>query len=69
MRHGFDEVGLDRIIARTLGVNTASRAVMERVGLTYVRTFPTSMTAPVEGVEEGEVEYDMTREEWERRAT
>jgi hypothetical protein len=31
-----------------------------------VRTFPTSNTAPVEGVEEGEVEYEMTREQWER---
>jgi RimJ/RimL family protein N-acetyltransferase len=69
VRYGFDEVGLDRIIAQTLSVNTASRAVMERVGLTYVRTFPTSMTAPVEGVEEGEVEYEMTREHWARRAT
>jgi hypothetical protein len=34
-----------------------------------VRTFPTSMTEPVEGVEEGEVEYEMTREQWGRRAT
>jgi hypothetical protein len=42
---------------------------MERVGLTYVRTFPTSIAAPVEGVEEGEVEYEMTREQWERHAT
>jgi hypothetical protein len=42
---------------------------MERVGLSYVRTFPTSMTAPVEGVEEGEVEYEMTREQWERSTT
>jgi RimJ/RimL family protein N-acetyltransferase len=50
VRYGFDEVGLDRIIAQTLSVNTASPAVMERVGLTYVRTFPTYMTAPVEGI-------------------
>ena len=42
---------------------------MERVGLTYVRTFPSSVTDPIEGVEEGEVEYEMTREQWERRAT
>jgi RimJ/RimL family protein N-acetyltransferase len=69
VRYGFDVVGLDRIIAQTLSVNAGSRAVMDRVGLTYVRTFPTSMTAPVEGVEEGEVEYEMTREQWERRAT
>jgi RimJ/RimL family protein N-acetyltransferase len=69
VRYGFDDVGLDRIIAQTLTVNAASRAVMERVGLTYVRTFPTSMTAPVEGAEEGEIEYEMTRTQWERRPT
>jgi RimJ/RimL family protein N-acetyltransferase len=66
--HGFDDVGLERIIAQTISVNAGSRAVMERIGLTYVRTFPSSMTAPVEGVEAGEVEYEMTREQWERRA-
>jgi hypothetical protein len=58
VRYGFDDVGLGRIIAQTMTVDTASRAVMERVGLTYVRTFPTSTTAPVEGIEEGEVEYE-----------
>jgi RimJ/RimL family protein N-acetyltransferase len=46
VRYGFDEVGLERIIAQTMTVNTGSRAVMERVGLTYVRTFPTSTTRP-----------------------
>jgi RimJ/RimL family protein N-acetyltransferase len=69
VRYGFDDVRLDRIIAQTLTVNVASRAVMERVGLTYVRTFTTSTTDPVEGVEEGEVEYEMTREQWTYRAT
>jgi RimJ/RimL family protein N-acetyltransferase len=69
VRYGFDDVRLDRIIAQTFSVNARSRAVMERIGLTYVRTFPTSTTLPVEGVEEGEVEYEMTREQWERRAT
>ena len=28
VRYGFDDVGLDRIIAQTLVINTASRAVM-----------------------------------------
>jgi RimJ/RimL family protein N-acetyltransferase len=64
VRYGFDHVGLDRIIAQTLAVNAGSRAVLERVGLTYVRTFPTSMTRPAEGVEEGEVEYGITRRQW-----
>jgi RimJ/RimL family protein N-acetyltransferase len=66
VRYGFDDVGLERIIAQTLALNAGSRAVMERIGLTYVRTFPTSMT-DTEGVEAGEVEYEMTRERWERR--
>ncbi len=66
VRYGFDDVGLERIIAQTMTVNAGSRAVLERIGLTYVRTFATSMTEPVEGIEEGEVEYEMTREQWER---
>jgi RimJ/RimL family protein N-acetyltransferase len=69
VRYGFDDVRLERIVAQTLSVNARSRAVMERIGLTYVRTFPTSITLPVEGVAEGEVEYEMTREQWDRRAT
>jgi RimJ/RimL family protein N-acetyltransferase len=69
VRYGFDDLGLDRIIAQTMTVNTSSRAVLERVGLTYVRTFPTSMTAPVEGVDDGEVEYELTREQWERESS
>ena len=46
VRYGFDDVGLDRIIGQTLSVNARSRAVLERSGLTYVRTFPTSMSGP-----------------------
>ncbi len=65
VRYGLDDVGLDRIIAQTMTVNAAARAVMERIGLTYVRTFPTSTTDPVEGAEQGEVEYEMTVEQWE----
>ena len=68
VRYGFDVVGLDRIIAQTLAANTRSRAVLERIGLTYVRAFPTSMTAPVEGVEEGEAEYEITRVQWDARS-
>jgi RimJ/RimL family protein N-acetyltransferase len=67
VRYGFDDVGLDRIIAQTMTVNNGARAVMERVGLTYVRTFPTSTTASLEGVEEGEVEYQVKRDEWKRQ--
>lgn len=67
VRYGFDVCGLESVIAQTMAVNTGSRAVMERVGLAYVRTFPSSVTAPVEGLEEGEVEYELTRRQWGRR--
>ena len=40
MRYGFDDVGLERVIAQTLTVNAGSRAVLGRIGLTYVRTSP-----------------------------
>ena len=67
VRYGLEDVGLDRVIAQTLAVNAGSRAVMERVGLSYVRGFSSSMTAQVEGLEAGEVEYEMTREQLRRR--
>jgi hypothetical protein len=50
-----------------MAANARSRGVMERVGLTFVPAFPSSTTAPIEGVEEGEIEYEMTPEQWERR--
>jgi hypothetical protein len=40
---------------------------MERVGLTYVRSFMSSFDEPVEGIEHGEVEYEMTRDQWDLR--
>jgi len=49
-----------------LTVNARSLAAMERIGLTYVRTFPTSTIAPVEGVHEAEVEYEITQESGSR---
>jgi RimJ/RimL family protein N-acetyltransferase len=69
VRYGFDDIGLDRIIAQTMSVNAGSRATIERVGLKYVRTFPTSSTASVEGLDAGEVEYEITHEQWQSRMT
>jgi RimJ/RimL family protein N-acetyltransferase len=69
VRYGMDDLALDRIIAQTMTANARSRAAIERIGLTYVRTFPTSMTASVEGVDEGEVEYEITHEQWQQRTS
>ena len=48
-------------------VNTASRRVMERCGLRYVRTFHLEWDDPIEGTEHGDVEYELTKADWERR--
>ena len=69
LRYGFDVVGLDRVIAQTMTVNARSRAVMERVGLRYRAHVPHLHNRAGEGVEQGEVEYEMTREQWERSTT
>ena len=67
LRHAFETVGLDRVIAQTMAVNAGSRATMASVGLTFVRSFTEQYDEPVPGSEEGEVEYAITREEWLQR--
>jgi RimJ/RimL family protein N-acetyltransferase len=66
---GFSELGAERISATTMTVNAASRRVMEKVGLKYVRTFHESWPETIEGTEEGDVEYALTRSEWERQTS
>ncbi len=51
--------GLRRIFAQTMAVNLASRRVMEKAGLRYVRTFHLDWDDPIEGFELGEVEYEV----------
>jgi RimJ/RimL family protein N-acetyltransferase len=62
----FTTLGADRIRAETMAVNTASRRVMERCGLRYVRTFHLEWDDPIEGTEHGEVEYELTKADWKR---
>jgi RimJ/RimL family protein N-acetyltransferase len=64
LRHAFETVGLDRVIAQTMAVNAGSRAVMTSVGLSFVRPFKEEFDEPVPGSEQGEVEYAITREQW-----
>jgi RimJ/RimL family protein N-acetyltransferase len=61
---GFRRCGLRQIRATTMAVNAASRRVMEKAGLAYVRTFHESWPEPIPGSEHGEVEYALTRDEW-----
>jgi RimJ/RimL family protein N-acetyltransferase len=63
LRYGFSELGLDRIFAQTMAVNTPSRATMTSVGLTFARSYFSAepYADPIPGAEQGEVEYEITR--------
>ena len=61
-----EDLRLDRVFAETMTVNTASRATMAAVGMTHVRTFLLDRPEPIAGVEQGEVEYALTRDGWSR---
>jgi RimJ/RimL family protein N-acetyltransferase len=61
----FRELGARRVFAQTMAVNTASRRVMEKAGLRFVRSFHQPWPFPIPGDEHGDVEYALTREEWD----
>jgi RimJ/RimL family protein N-acetyltransferase len=63
----FRELGVDRVYAETMAVNTASRRVMEKAGLRYLRTFHADWPDRIPGDEHGDVEYALTRDEWTAR--
>ncbi|MFE2293577.1 GNAT family N-acetyltransferase [Streptomyces sp. NPDC059452] len=64
---GFTDLGVQRVTANTMAVNAASRRVMEKTGLTFLRAYTEEWPDPIEGSEHGEVEYVLTRAEWEKR--
>ena len=59
LAYGFDQVGLDRIIALTKPENTASRRVMEKLGMQYEKNLHIFNLEAVY--------YAMTRQAWSRR--
>ena len=63
---GFTELGVHRVVAETMVVNAASRRVMEKAGLAYVRTFHQPWPYPIEGSEHGDIEYALRKDDWER---
>lgn len=64
----FRELGAERVRAETMVVNTRSRRVMEKAGLRQVRVFHQEWPDRIPGDEHGDVEYALTRAEWEQRA-
>jgi RimJ/RimL family protein N-acetyltransferase len=68
IQKGFTELGVRRVVAETMVVNAASRRVMEKAGLQYVRTFHQPWPYPIEGSEHGDAEYALRKADWERLA-
>lgn len=66
---GFAELGVERVVASTMVVNVASRRVMEKSGLGFVRVFHQPWPDYIEGEEEGDVEYALSRREWVEAST
>jgi RimJ/RimL family protein N-acetyltransferase len=60
VEHGFTTLGLRRIWAETMAVNTASRRVMEKLGMEHVDTRVGEWDEPIPGWEQGEVVYELT---------
>jgi RimJ/RimL family protein N-acetyltransferase len=77
IRKGFTELGVRRVVAATYQDNVASRRVMEKVGMTLVRsyrltsadlaaqdTYQVTSQDPWDG---DDVEYALERAEWQRQ--
>jgi ribosomal-protein-alanine N-acetyltransferase len=65
LRHGFEELGLHRIEAAIVPRNTASRRVMDKLGLREEGLAERFLQ--IRGVWEDHVRYAITVEEWDER--
>ena len=78
IRQGFAAHGVQRVVATTYQDNLASRRVMEKLSMTLARAYRPTLAdlqasesfdgAAVQDVWDGDdVEYEVTKTEWERR--
>jgi RimJ/RimL family protein N-acetyltransferase len=65
VRKGFTELGIERVTAHAMAVNVASRRVMEKAGLRFVRTLHHDRPIGILDDEHGAVEYALDRAQWE----
>ena len=66
VRLAFAELGVERVVGTTMTVNAASRRVLDKAGLSLVRTFYLRWPEYLAGAEYGDVEYAITRQAWLR---
>jgi len=68
VRQAFTALDVDQVVATTMTVNLGSRRVLEKAGLSLVRTFFVPWPEYLEGAEHGDVEYAISRRDWLRQA-
>ena len=67
IRKGFTESGVQRVTAGAIAANMASRRVMEKAGLTLVRTFNQPWPDATGSHEIEAVEYALDKADWEQQ--
>lgn len=65
--YAFERTTARRVCAETLAVHAASRRVLEKAGLRFVRSFFQEWPYSVPGDEHGDVEYALSRDDWQPR--
>lgn len=61
----FRSPAITRVVAEAMAIHTASRRVMEKAGMRHVRSFQAAWPVSIPGDEFGDVQYAITRDEWE----
>lgn len=64
VEHCFGTLGLEKLTAETMAVNLGSRAVMRKLGMRHVSTQVREWDDPLPGSDQGEVTYELMRQEW-----
>ena len=67
VEQAFADAKVQMVSASTMAVNTGSRRVLEKVGLRHTGTWVQEWDDPIQGWEQGEVRYNLTRDEWAAR--
>ncbi|MBW0089098.1 GNAT family N-acetyltransferase [Pseudonocardia sp. KRD-184] len=57
LHHAVTALGARSVFATTMAANTASRRVMEKIGMRHVRSWHEHHDDPLPGAEQGDVEY------------
>lgn len=67
LEHAFARPEIDRVLASTMAAHTGSRRVLEKLGMEHAASWAANGKDDVPGRQDGEVGYEMTREEWSAR--